>query len=204
MKRARFLGLLILGAPLFVRAQARIEFAPVTYCARAEQFSSSHQPRIFAQISTSQWAEFSNSEGWKRAGSPMPLALAWQRDGKVVRVAIASERGTRTHLPYSDYCYRTDGTLAVARLVPQKDIECEATYFRCEMTLRGEQVYRRDGEPWKASSNGEQVQETEMLDALASWEFRPESATVSFDLTVPRAYLRVSDLPFYGLLSGPR
>jgi hypothetical protein len=204
MKHAHLLGLLILGAPFLVHAQARVEFAPVTYCAQVEQFSSSHQPKIFAQIDGSHWAEFLNPEAWKHAGTPMPLGLAWKSDGKIVRVAIASRASIGAEASYSDYCYRTDGTLAMSRLMPQRNVECDAGHLRCEVKLRGERFYRRDGESWKASSNGEQVHEAEMLDALDSWEFRPESATVFMDLSAPEPYLRVSDLPFYGLLSPVR
>ena len=204
MKHAWLLGLSILGAPLFVHAQARVEVAPTTYCAQVGQFSSSRQAEIFAQVNASRWAEFSSPEAWKDAGSPLPLALAWQRDGKIVRVAIASRADMGAQAPYSDYCYRTDGTLARTRLMPQKDVECDAGHVRCEMTLRGEQFFGEDGKAWKPSSNGQQMREAEMLEALDSWEFKPESTRVSLDLTVPRAYLRVPDLPFYGLLSGIR
>jgi hypothetical protein len=200
VKRGHSLGLLILAVPLIAQAQARIKFAPTAYCSQVERFSSLHEPKIFARTDGSNWAVFRNAEEWKHAGSPMPLALAWERDEDLVRVAIATQKGRR----YNDYCYRTDGTLAMSRLMPQKEVRCDAAHVRCQMTLRVGQFHRSDGKAWKASSNSEQMREAEMLGALDSWQLRPESATVSLDLSTPPEYLKISDFPFYGLLSPVR
>jgi len=201
MKLACLWGWLILVAPLIAQGQARVEVAPAMYCARVEQFSVSHPPLILAQIDGAKWAEFPTAEEWRRAGGPMPLALAWQKDGSVVRIAIALEKNTGDYQQYSDYCYRPDGTLAMSRPMPQKEVACDSSHMRCEVTLRGQQFYRRNGEPWKTSSNEQQVQAAEMTEALRSWKFRPESATVSFDSRAPQVYPKVSDLPFERLLA---
>src|SRR5579872_4041585 len=66
------------------------------YCAAVEQYSNSKRPLIFAQAvsglgPSSGWVEFSNRNAWIGAGMPRPLALVWEKDGRVVRVAITHD-----------------------------------------------------------------------------------------------------------------
>lgn len=92
--------LIIVASSIVAAAQVRVEIEQTgKYCSQIESFASSHQPRIFAQIGLSQWAEFSSPAEWKRARSPEPLALAWEKDGKVVRVAITTENSTEPEQP---------------------------------------------------------------------------------------------------------
>jgi hypothetical protein len=116
------------------------------YCTAVEGFSRFQEPRVFAQVfsglgAESGWVEFSNRAAWRGAGSPQPLALVWYKDDKVVRVAITSKDGTREGEPYTEYCYRPDGSLARLRAVPELQTECDPLLFHCDLTLRGERLY---------------------------------------------------------------
>jgi hypothetical protein len=204
MKRTGFLWFLIaLATAAMVQAQARIEIEQVgKYCSQVETFASSHQPRIFAQTGASEWGEFSSPAEWKRAGTPTPLALAWKQDGNVVRVAITTENSAEPQQPYSDYCYRADGSLAMLRSMPERRVDCDAAHFQCHITLRGvQQLYTKHGRPAKGNLRGQDV-----ADMPASLDPRPlksEQTSVTLDLKMPPQYLTVSDLPFHALLLTP-
>src|ERR1700691_3823977 len=94
------------------RSARQERYALVTltkYCAAVENFSSSHAPRVFAQmfsgLGASRWIEFSSKAAWRGAGSPQPLALAWNKDDSIIRVAITSKDDSGNGRLYADYCY---------------------------------------------------------------------------------------------------
>jgi hypothetical protein len=110
----------------------------VKYCVAVDSFSESHLPRLFAEtrsslVQSSEWVEFSSKTEWERAGKPKPIALAWHRGGRIIRVAIALKSGDDSGKLYFDYCYGPDGKLAWLRSVPRTQAACDEAYFRCEL-----------------------------------------------------------------------
>lgn len=178
------------------------------YCAHVETASDSRQPRIFAQVSSglgpsSSWAEFQSKAAWKDAGKPKPLALVWNDDAKVVRVAITNGDDGRS---YAEYCYRPDGTLAQLRSVPAVKTHCDRSGFHCSVTFREGRLYPPKGmlaAPLAQRAIQAPLVKTKDVDLLHLFFLKPlmpEKATISYLPMDWPEYLNVWDLPFNGLL----
>ncbi len=61
--------------------QSRAMNSITKYCMTVDDYSVSHQPRLFAKTreskETGEWKEFSSKAEWERAGKPTPVAFAW-------------------------------------------------------------------------------------------------------------------------------
>ena len=182
------------------------------YCDAVEDFSSSQQPRLFAQFpsgvaQSSQWVEFSSRDAWTRAGKPKPLALVWYKDAAVARVAITEKDGDGYGLSYTDYCYRPDGSLARLRSVPEMQTDCDPSLFHCNSTFRAERLYppmilehlRPSGKSTGRRPLVVQSDAAEVDDPMRR-PLKPErSSFLSAALDCPE-YLSVRYLPFVRLL----
>jgi hypothetical protein len=178
------------------------------YCANVEDYSDSHVPRIFAQITSALgqsagWVEFDSRAAWNRAGRPKPVALVWYRDAKIVRTAI-SPNDSESPRVYADYCYRQDGTLARLRSMPSVQRSCERNRYQCSLVLRQEQWYLPEEPVLKTfgylAGVGYVNWGTPSLGAIDEESLQPESTVVTIVPTNWPEYLRVTDLPFSELL----
>lgn len=188
------------------------------YCWRVEVFSHSQQPRIFARLSSalgasSGWAEFDSNAAWQKAGQPKPLALVWQRDGAIVRVAISGTHDVDGK-SYADYCYRPDGNLAQLRFVPDVQTNCDELLLHCHVTIRGAKLYppehmnatllpNREGQQPSSPAAEAEDWGFRMYDPLFHGPLKPEKTTVTFAPVDAPEYMTLRDLPFNSLLYVP-
>lgn len=219
MNRLALLFSLMIFVPALVAQSADYsgpreeKYALVTltkYCAAVEDFSRPQQPRVFAQVfsglgAASGWVEFSNRAAWRDAGKPQPLALVWYKDDKVVRVAITSKDDAAQRQPYTEYCYRADGSLARLRAVPELQTKCDPFLFHCDLTSRGERLYPPMGHLPRLSGAPAKPAAAAQLDVRDQNSFflrllQSEQTSFAFAPIGWPEYLRVSDLPFQQLL----
>jgi hypothetical protein len=204
-----FLFVIVISAS--VSAQSELDRSTLdlisitTYCANVEDYSDSHVPRIFAQTTSAYgqstgWVEFDTRAAWSRAGSPKPVALAWYRNAKIVRVEISLSDDKNPRV-YADYCYRQDGTLARLRSVPSTRQKCEPNLYQCTLVRREVRLYPPErpvikvyGVDKLANLNGSTaiIKEDESLPA--------ERVVEAFVPMKWPEYLHVTDLPFIELL----
>jgi hypothetical protein len=194
-----------LAQSIFDRSQTMDLITVTTYCANVEDYSDSQVPRIFARTTSAYgqltgWVEFNTRALWSRAGSPKPMALAWYRDAKIVRVAIFpnDDEGPRV---YADYCYRQDGTLARLRSVPSKRQKCEPSRYQCTLVLREVRLYPPEGPVLKTYGVDRLPNMNDDTGVIIGDESLPAERIV--ETFVPMKwpeYLHVTDLPFSELL----
>jgi hypothetical protein len=183
-------------------------FTLMKYCAGVEEYSTSQQPRVFAQVSPSaksspEWLEFVSTTAWMRAGSPYPLALVWYKDGNAIRVTITASGHSGEQQEYADYCYRPNGNLARLRSEPRTQIDCDRSLLQCRLTLREERLYPPKGQLAEGvlerdAGNSQFVVVRRDEDSLP----RPLRSEITWVVAAPMnwlEYLTVSELPFYPL-----
>jgi hypothetical protein len=169
------------------------------YCDGVERFSNTQVPRIFARRpaalgQSADWAEFFSVEEWRHFGKPEPVAFAWYKGDKLVRVTITPPDGRENGNSYTDYCYRPDGTLAQLRSVPESQAACDQSSVHCSYTFPAERLYGLGLDGQRPS-----------LAAVDQYMFDPrplKSEKTSFRVAPMEwpEYLTVSDLPFNRLL----
>ena len=204
------LSVIIVSTPLLAQSipdKATLDLTSViTYCANVEDYSGSQVPRIFAQTTSAYghstaWMEFATRAAWRRAGSPKPVALAWYRDARIVRVTISSNDDESPRV-YADYCYRPDGTLALLRSVPGTRQRCEPNRYRCSVVMREARFYPPDGPALRTYGFDELLKDVNTTTrTIIGDESLPAGRLV--ETFVPMKwpeYLRVTDLPFSELL----
>jgi hypothetical protein len=195
----------LLAQSAFDRKATPDQISITTYCATVEDYSDSHVPRIFAQTPSASgqsagWVEFDTRADWSRAGSPKPVARAWYRDAKIVRVEISPSDDESPRV-YADYCYRQDGTLARLRSVPSMRHKCEPHQSQCTVLLREVRLYPPEG-PVLKTYGVERLPNLNGTTAVINGdESLPAERVV--ETFVPMKwpeYLHVTDLPFSQLL----
>jgi hypothetical protein len=169
------------------------------YCDRVESFSNTQEPRIFARRSaalgqSAEWTEFFSLDEWRHFGKPEPVALAWYKEDKVVRVTITPPDGRGHGNSYTDYCYRPNGSLARLRSVPETHAVCDQSSLHCSYTFGTERLYGPglDGERPSVAAVDHYMFDLRPL--------KPEKTSFRFAPREWPEYLIVSDLPFNRLL----
>ena len=156
------------------------------YCSTVADYSTSHQPRLFAKTresnETGAWDEFPNKAGWERAGKPKPAAFAWYKENKVIRAVFSFKNNSDGGDRYAEYCYRADGHLAELRSGVEPSVVCDDNYFRCQLALPREQFYLPNGKIINV------IQDDQRL-------LKSEKTQVSLS-PKPAEYLAIWTLPF--------
>jgi hypothetical protein len=157
------------------------------YCTAVERSSDSLRPRLFAASSrgadgASGWIEFSNKAEWERAGGPQPVAVAWYKDGNVVRAMVSFKNAGNAGYSHADYCYQADGKLAMVSTPLQSD--CDDAYFRCEFNLGPDWIYPPNGKVIRILHPDQRLLKSEKTSYLFQ--------------TNPPQYVTIWDLPFNG------
>jgi len=129
--------------------QIRAMTSIMKYCMTVDDYSVSHQPRLFAKTreskETGEWKEFSSKAEWERAGKPTPVAFAWYKENQTIRAVFSFNNNDDGGDRYADYCYRADGDLAKVRSTVEVSAVCDDAYFRCQLTLPREWFYLPNG-----------------------------------------------------------
>lgn len=121
------------------------------YCEAVDEFSYAHQARLFAGlrsdevVGASKWVEFFSKAEWERAGKPRPIAFAWYRGDRIVRVAITFENGATNGVAYASYCYSPEGKLVRLQSGPLTQVACDDAYFQCQLTFGVTSFYSATG-----------------------------------------------------------
>jgi hypothetical protein len=169
-----------------VRELSRVMVSTANYCSTVADYSTSHQPRLFADTGDSNetraWYEFSSKAEWERAGKPEPVAFAWYKDNKVIRAVFSFKNDSDGGGRYAEYCYRADGHLAELRSEVEASSVCDDNYFRCQLTLPREQFYLPNGKIINV------IREDQRL-------LKSEKTQVSLSPKPPE-YLAIWNLPF--------
>ena len=156
------------------------------YCSTVADYSNSHQPRLFAKTSESNetgvWDEFSSRAEWERAGKPKPVAFAWYKENKVVRVVFSLTNNSDSVGYYADYCYRADGHLVNLRSEADGFAVCDDAYLRCQLILPREWFYLPNGRTVNLIHDDQRT-------------LKSEKTNLSLSIK-PFEYLTILDLPF--------
>ena len=120
------------------------------YCEAVDQFSHAQQARLFAgsrseMAGTSKWVEFFSKAEWERAGKPRPIAFAWYRGDRIVRVAITFKDEADNGVAYASYCYSPEGNLVRLQSGPLTQVVCDDAYFQCQLILGVTSFYSATG-----------------------------------------------------------
>jgi hypothetical protein len=200
------LFLIVISTPLlaqsFDKKQSKELINITRYCVNVEHYLDSQVPRLFARTTSAYgastgWVEFDTRAAWRRAGSPKPVALAWYRDARIVRVAISANDDKNPRL-YADYCYRQNGRLARLRSLPSERQKCEPSRNRCTVILREVRFYPAEGPVLKAYGDFDGL-----ADVLNGSTILGPTAERVLQTFVPMnwpEYAHVTDLPFNKLL----
>jgi hypothetical protein len=185
------------GVPLLSNNQVPGTLAAVNsirkYCGDVDDFSKSHQARLFAQTQPDMnkvptWLEFSSKAEWKYAGRPTPIALAWYRDGGLIRGVIAFDKGDDDGSSYADYCYQQNGKLA--QLATQAtQTACDDANFWCHITFGIDWVYLPDG------------RKVPVMNRTDTRLLKSERTYFTSSKEDPPEYFNVNELPFAHFLT---
>jgi hypothetical protein len=176
-----------------VRIDAEV-FVAAQYCRGVEAFAGARQPLLFAAGAVSnnelaQWRQFDSRGEWEEASRPMPAALVWLRDGRVVLARLTVPRNGKTSA-MATYCFRENGTLARLTVSSQPSVQSVASGLRAEITLCRNWFYLPDG--------------NKVVERTLEFDPRPlkSEKTTYIYLTAPQ-FRTVFDLPFARLLYPP-
>ena len=160
------------------------------YCGAVDEFSLAHQARLFAESRSeragpSKWVELFSRQGWERAGRPRPLAFAWYRGDRVVRVTISFNGGPDASLAYATYCYSPEGRLIRVQSGPSAKVSCDPAHFQCHLIFGVTSFF---------SSNGRLI--AKLLLGSDPSALKSERATFDWVEMMPPLYFTIKDLPF--------
>jgi hypothetical protein len=164
------------------------------YCEAVDEFSYAHQARLFAGsrsevVGTSKWVEFFGKAEWERAGKPRPLAFAWYRGDRIVRVAITFTDGADNGVAYASYCYSTEGKLVRVQSGPLTRVACDDAYFQCQLTFGVTSFF---------STTGRLI--AKILQGSDPRALKSERTSFSWVEMMPPLYLTIWDLPLDAIL----
>jgi len=160
------------------------------YCEAVDEFSYAHQARLFAGsrsevAEASKWAEFFSKADWERAGKPRPVAFAWYRADRIVRVTITFSDGADNGVAYASYCYSPEGKLVRLQSGPRTQVACDDVYFQCQLTFGVTSFY---------SATGRLI--AKVLLGSDPRALKSERTSFSWVEMMPPLYLTICDLPF--------
>ena len=160
------------------------------YCDAVDEFSHAHQARLFAESRSepagrTEWVELVSKEEWERAGRPRPLAFAWYRGDRVVRVTISVNSAPAASVAYADYCYSPEGKLVRLHSGPSTKVVCDAARFQCHLAFGVFSFF---------SSKGRLI--AKVLIGSDPTALKPERTSFGWVQMMPPLYLRIWDLPF--------
>ena len=156
------------------------------YCDVVDEFSLAHQARIFAEAGPSEWVELFSKEGWERAGRPRPLAFAWYRADRVVRVTISFTDGSDASVAFATYCYSPQGRLVRVQSGPSAKVSCDSAHFQCHLTFGVTSFF---------SSTGSLIAKV-LLGSELNRGLESKRTSFAWVEMMPPLYFRISDLPF--------
>lgn len=165
------------------------------YCEAVDEFSYAHQARLFAGsrsevVGTSNWIEFFSKAEWERAGKPRPLAFAWYRADRIVRVAITFKDGDDNGVAYASYCYSPEGKLVRLQSGPRTHVACDDVYFQCQLIFGVTSFY---------STTGRLI--AKILQGSDPRALNSERTSFSWVEKMPPLYLTIWDLPLDAVLN---
>ena len=162
------------------------------YCDAVDEFSLAHQARLFAESRSegagpSQWVELFSKEAWERAGRPRPLAFAWYRGDRVVRVTISFKDARYAGVAYATYCYSPEGRLVRLQSGPYTSVSCDPAHFQCHLTFGVTSFF---------SSNRRLI--AKVLLGHDPRALKSEGESFDWVEMMPPLYFTIWDLPFDG------
>ena len=165
------------------------------YCEAVDEFSYAHQARLFAGsrsevVGPSKWVEFFSKAEWERAGKPRPLAFAWYRSDRIVRVSITFKDGADNGVAYASYCYSPEGRLVRLQSGPLTQVACDDAYFQCQLTFGVTSFY---------STTGRLI--AKILQGSDRRALKSERTSFSWIAMMPPLYLTIWDLPLDAVLN---
>ena len=160
------------------------------YCEAVDEFSYAHQAHLFAEsrsemVGSSKWVELFSKAEWEHAGKPRPVAFAWYRGDRIVRVAISFKDAADNGVAYASYCYSPEGRLVRIRSGPFTLVAFDDAYFQCQLTWGVSSFF---------SSTGRLV--ARILQGSDPRALKSETTSFSWIKTMPPLYLTIWDLPF--------
>jgi hypothetical protein len=164
------------------------------YCEAVDEFSYAHQARLFAGsrsevVGISKWVELFGKPEWERAGKPRPLAFAWYRGDRIVRVAITFKDGADNGVAYASYCYSPEGKLVRVQSGPLTQVACDDAYFQCQLTFGVTSFF---------STTGRLI--AKILQGSDTRALKSERTSFSWVEMMPPLYLTIWDLPLDAVL----
>lgn len=175
------------------REIARLDAAMTSvseYCREIDAFEHSHEPLLLASVAPdaidgAHWRRYETRAEWEKGSKPVPAALAWTRNGKVVAVRLAFQvDGTGIHI--ADYCFREDGTLAKVGL----SVRLEQQWNRPRMYAKV-----KVARTWFFAPDGRRIAEVQRSEPTPL-----EAEKTDFIYIQPPLFRNVAQLPFVALL----